>query len=359
MNDVNHTARLHAPMSASRIPRIIACPASYKLENLMPQEVSSSAAARGTYIHEIAEKILKANGVTDAFYDENAEDLEIAMDYVEFIHKLSQNAKKCLYEYNVNKGLQSIHPDFGGTADAVIIKDKELHVVDLKTGRVPVGALQNTQLMTYALGVARQLNAPDDIDVHLHIWQPNNVSSWRWGTWVNLIEFKEQLERAAAIAESVDAPTNPSNESCKYCKAKTICPAIKSKVQDAARSDFFQAVQAKLQAKKPKEASPEVLRIKPEDLDLAELALSYAQAVKEAAKLQIKRLEEISGWTLKPGRKMIVFTDSEQAERIFKDIPSAWTLKSASEIKKLGLSNEVLEGVFEEKYSEPSLARVK
>jgi len=351
INEINHIARAHAPMSASRIPRIIACPASYKLENMMPREDTSPAAARGTYIHELAEKILRANGISAAFYDENAEDLDIAMDYVEFIHKLSQGAKKSLYEYNVNKGLQSIHPDLGGTADAVIIKGNELHVVDLKTGRVPVGVENNHQLMTYALGVARQLNAPDDIEVHLHIWQPNNVSSWHWGNWVKLIEFKEELEKAAAAAELDDAPTNPSNDSCKYCKAKPICPALKSKVQDAARSDFFQTVQQKLQEKKPQELP----KIKPEDLELAELALAYAEAVKEAAKLQIKSLEEIQGWTLKPGRKMIVFTDSEQAEAILKDNPAAWTLKSASQIQKLGLGD----GIIEEKFSEPSLVRVK
>ena len=351
INEINHIARAHAPMSASRIPRIVSCPASYKLENMMPREDTSPAAARGTYIHELAEKIMRANGISAAFYDENAEDLDIAMDYVEYIHELSKGAKKCLYEYNVNKGLQSINPNLGGTADAVIIKDKELHVVDLKTGRVPVNVENNLQLMTYALGVALQLNAPDDIEVHLHIWQPNNVSSWNWGDWIDLIAFKGQLEQAAIDAEKEDAPTNPSNDNCKYCKAKPICPALKAKVQDAARSDFFQSVQEKLEAKKPQELP----KITPEDLELAELALAYSEAVKEAAKLQIKSLEEIPGWTLKPGRKMIVFTDSAKAEEALSSMDDAWTLKTASQIAKLGLVPELIT----EKFSEPSLARVK
>jgi hypothetical protein len=52
---------------------------------------------------------------------------------------------------------------------------------------------------------------------------------------------------------------------------------------------------------------------------------------------------------------MIVFTDSAKAEEILRDKPDAWTLKSASQISKLGLGD----GILEEKFSEPSLARVK
>ena len=115
--------------------------------------------------------------------------------------------------------------------------------------------------------------------------------------------------------------------------------------------DSFQTVQEKLEAKKPQELP----KITPEDLELAELALSYSEAVKEAAKLQIKSLEEIPGWTLKPGRKMIVFTDSAKAEEALSSMDDAWTLKTASQIAKLGLVPELIT----EKFSEPSLARVK
>jgi len=52
---------------------------------------------------------------------------------------------------------------------------------------------------------------------------------------------------------------------------------------------------------------------------------------------------------------MIVFTDSAKAEEALSSMDDAWTLKTASQIAKLGLVPELIT----EKFSEPSLARVK
>lgn len=60
-----------------------------------------------------------------------------------------------------------------GTADAIVIGDGELTIVDLKTGFRPVDAANNTQLMTYALGALVKLvgeatqpkEAPSDDDL--------------------------------------------------------------------------------------------------------------------------------------------------------------------------------------------------
>lgn len=60
-----------------------------------------------------------------------------------------------------------------GTADAIVVGDGELTIVDLKTGFRPVDATNNTQLMTYALGALAKLvgeaqpdaEAPSDDDL--------------------------------------------------------------------------------------------------------------------------------------------------------------------------------------------------
>lgn len=70
-----------------------------------------------------------------------------------------------------------------GTADALIIADGTLHIIDLKYGSgIEVSAEDNPQLKCYGLGALDQFGDLYDIDeVRLTIYQPRrqNVSEWR------------------------------------------------------------------------------------------------------------------------------------------------------------------------------------
>jgi Protein of unknown function (DUF2800) len=345
MSTQNHTDRAHAPMSASRMSRIMACPASFKLENSMPYVPAGAAAERGTYIHEMAEKILEGDLFSYPAADVDPEDLKIATDYAKYVEELRANARSSHIELNVNEGLQQLHPAFGGTADAVVIKNNTLHVVDLKTGRIPVKAEENEQLLTYALGVAQQLKAPPHVAVELHIWQPGNVSRWST-TMERLRKHGTDMVAAAKLAEGEPVPS-PSADACRYCKAKAICPAMREKVQDTARKEFGLVDET---------VSTVSAVITPEMLDEAERAISWAEAVQAAAKEQLKAGTAIQGWGLKPGRKMRSWADEAKALEMLADNKNAWTLKSVASIAKLGVD---LTGLVEEKLSEPSLARSK
>jgi RecB family exonuclease len=317
--------------------RIMSCPASYKLENQMPYVPSGEAADRGTRIHEIAEHFLKGNDVS-TLQDYDLDELEVAMQYVNYIEALRANAVRSGIEVRVNKGLQELHPLFGGTADAVVIKDNTLHVVDLKTGRVHVKAEENRQLLTYALGVARQFNAPSEITIKIHIWQPGNVSVWETNP-ERLRQHGKDMVIAAKDATGPNPPVFPSLDACKYCKAKPICPAMREQVQESARNDFISA------------SDPVIT---PEMLDQAEQAIAWGESVQAAAKALLKGGTAISGWGLKPGRKMRSWLDEAVAAQVLAGHPSAWTLKSVAVVTKLGLDVAAL---IEEKTSEPSLTR--
>jgi RecB family exonuclease len=329
-------------MSASRMERIMSCPASFKLENQMPPVPSGEAADRGTRIHEISEKLL--NGLAVDGYEQDMldgyeqEELEVAQQYVKYVDALRSNAVRFGIEVKINKGLQELHPLFGGTADAVVIKDNTLHVVDLKTGRVPVQAEENRQLLTYALGVARQFKAPTDVTIKIHIWQPGNVSVWQT-TPERLRQHGKDMVNAANEATSSNPKLAPSSETCKYCKAKPICPAMREKVQESARQDFVSASEPV---------------ITPEMLDQAEQAIAWGESVQIAAKALLKSGTAISGWGLKPGRKMRSWADEAVAAQVLAAQPQAWTLKSVAAVTKLGIDVAAL---IEEKTSEPSLAR--
>jgi len=334
---MQHETRKHARLSASRTDRFMSCPGSYRLESLMPYEPAGEAAAIGTAIHEISEIIL-SNGEVPAGTD--PDHVAMAQSYADFVNTLVENPRKKLIEVNLDEGLKSLHPALGGTADAVLVDGDHLHVVDLKTGRVAVDANDNKQLLTYALGAMRQLKAPSTIECTMHIFQPR-VGHSKWTvTGQDLVEHGERLKAAAELALTGDAPTNPSPDACRYCKAKTICPSMREKVQEVARNDF----------------KPDTT-VTPEMLDNATLVTAWADAVQAAAKEQLAQGKSIQGWTMRLGRKTKFWKDEKLVQEAFKDLLIAWELKSPSAVLKLGV--EVSEDLVGEKVAAASLVRSK
>jgi len=334
---MQHETRKHARLSASRTDRFMQCPGSYRLESLMPWEPAGEAAAIGTAIHELSEMILSGKEVPAGTDQDH---VAMAQGYADFVNTLVENPRKKLIEVNLDEGLKSLHPALGGTADAILVDGNHLHVIDLKTGRVAVDANENKQLLTYALGAMRQLKAPSTIECTMHIYQPR-VGHSKWTVSGNYLELHgRRLLSAAELALSGDAPTRPSPDACRYCKAKTICPSMREKVQEVARNDF-----------KPDTS------ITPQMLDDAALVAAWADAVQSAAKDQLTNGLAISGWAMRAGRKTKFWKDEALVMEAFKDTPTAWELKSPSAVLKLGV--EVSEDLVGEKQAASSLVKEK
>jgi CRISPR/Cas system-associated exonuclease Cas4 (RecB family) len=335
---MQHTERAHARLSASRAERFMTCPGSVRLEAQMPPEPAGEAAALGTMLHELSEKILRGEEIDNP--DLDPDHLQMAQSYADYVNGISANPRKKLIEVNVDAGLKSLHQALGGTADAVIVDGDHLHVIDAKFGRVLVEAKDNKQLLTYALGVMRQFNAPASIQCTMHIFQPRAGHSKWTVSGMDLITHGLELKKAADLALSPDAPTNPSPDACKYCKAKTICPSMRQKVQDNARKEFATDT-----------------AITPEMLELAHLAADWSDAVITAAKKQLTEGVTISGWNLKPGRKTRFWKSEALAAAALKDHPEAFSLKSPSAIADLKI--EVSEDLIGVKQAAASLAKEK
>lgn len=336
---IQHTTRKHARLSASRAERFINCPGSVQLENKMPYEPPGEAAAIGTAIHELSEAMLRGDDLIQADYPDDHWDM--AQGYANFVNNLCTSPKLKRIEVNVDDGLQSLHPSLGGTADAVLAEGNTLHVVDLKTGRIPVEAENNLQLMTYAIGAMRKFKAPADIDVVLHIYQPRTGHSMWQTTGHKLIAHGERLQQAAELSSSNDAPTNPGESQCKYCRAKTICPSLREKVISAAKQEF----------------GIDTTPITGELIETAKLAEAWAAAVLDAAKQKLDNGGEISGWTLRPGRKTKFWRDEALTIEFFKANRDAWDLKSPAALIKAKI--DIPDGLVGEKQAAPSLVKAK
>jgi hypothetical protein len=303
----------------------------------MPYEPAGEAAAIGTAIHELSEIILRGGEIPTGT---DPDHLSMAQGYANFVNTLVENPRKKLIEVNLDEGLKSLHPALGGTADAILVDGDHLHVIDLKTGRVAVDAEDNKQLLTYALGAMRQLKAPTSITCTMHIFQPR-VGHSKWTVSGLRLELHgRRLQSAAELALTGDAPTHPSPDACRYCKAKTICPSMREKVQEVARNDFL----------------PDTA-ITPEMLDNAVLVAAWADAVQSAAKAQITEGKAIQGWAMRAGRKTKFWKDEALVMEAFKDNLKVWELKSPSAVLKLGV--EVSEDLVGEKSAAPSLVKAK
>ncbi len=164
----------HALLSASSSHRWLACPPSTRLCEKY-EDKGSEYAAEGTDAHTLCEyKLRKALGqeVTDptpdlTYYGSEMENC--ASEYAEYVVELYEEVKKIckdpvvLIEQRLDYS-RFVESGFG-TGDCVIVGDGTLYVVDYKHGKgVEVSAIENPQMMCYALGALELFDSLYDIE---------------------------------------------------------------------------------------------------------------------------------------------------------------------------------------------------
>ena len=325
----------HAPISASKLERIMLCPASYSMEKYLPDQ-TNDAALRGTAIHDLSQMLFTGQIFDGSMYDN--EMIDIAINYVEYLKKVSVQADFMAVELNLTPALSKLHPDLGGTADAVYLIGNNLHVIDLKTGRVIVDAENNKQLMMYALGAYMALGGQsyNIKNFYLSIYQPYTEIKTIHVGLLEMEAFKNELLKIAELANDPLAPFNAGTKQCKYCKAKAVCPTLKDRVMKNVQIDF-QTTNIDLGTM----------------LDKAELAIQWGDAIQAKAKEVLNNGGEVNGWTLKAGRKL----QKWNPEFEYSWPPEAMTLKSPAEMKKLKIA--IPDGAIIESHAAASLTRIK
>jgi hypothetical protein len=190
-------------------------------------------------------------------------------------------------------------------------------------------------MLTYGLGAVQKHGSNKFDNVHLHIYQPGNISKVTY-TLERMADWATELRQIAKRADDPFEKPVPDAKACYFCKAKTICPAMREKSLEAAKQDFADNDLEKL-------------------LDDAEIAMQWAESIREQAKAAISEGKDAGKWYLKNGRKMVTYKDKIGAEAYFAGNPIAFEIKSPSALEKAGY--EVPEQYLERKVSAPSLAR--
>lgn len=239
-------SKQHAVLSASGAHRWLECTPSARLEMKFPNK-SSEYAEEGTVAHELAEisALYATNQITAEEYNERffeikkskwytEEMLECCGDYAKLVkEKWSDLRKKtgnavALIEAKIN--FDKWVPMGFGTADCIILSDGYMEVVDFKYGRGKrVDAFQNPQMRLYTLGAYNTFGLVYDVEhITMTIFQPrisNGVTSDEI-TIDGLLDWAESyVAPRAKLAYAGKGQFNPSEETCKFCKAKDTCRA--------------------------------------------------------------------------------------------------------------------------------------
>lgn len=235
----------HARLGPSSAHRWINCPGSLRMsEHAVQTDEGSPWATEGTIAHSLGEILARmAMGenyksdhekwYNEEFEPEYGEDIPLlnemtkhAMGYADFILEQSEfmNAETYFFEERVETGI----PEVWGTADAILVSEKSIHVIDFKYGSgVPVSAERNPQLLLYGLGAMRKFH-PDAERVIVSVYQPrvrDGVSSYSVTSQWLKFWADEVVAPAAREALSSHGHLAPSASNCRWCPAAGFCKA--------------------------------------------------------------------------------------------------------------------------------------
>lgn len=362
----------HAILSASSAKKWLNCTGSVALEKQFPKQ-ESEFAKEGTTAHKLAEiKIKKEIAlINHNDYYKQKEALQIDDDmenytenYSDFV--LANYRKKKLYD-DINTILElEKKVDYSrwakqgfGTADALIIANNTIEVIDLKYGKgVKVDAQNNPQLMLYGLGALEAYDWLYDIkNIVMTIYQPriDNISTFEMKAKA-LYEWGESIKEIAERAYSGKGECVAGKHCTEgFCRAMHVCKAF---------AEYAGSV------KKYKEKEIETLT----ECEIAEVLnnidaiVKWANAVKEYALQQMLNGTEFTGFKLVEGRKSRCYnvTDDEVAKILLQkgyteNVIYKKTLRSVSDMKKvLGADfDNILSEFVLIKRGAPTIARIE
>lgn len=301
-------ADAHAVLSASSSKMWIACPPAARL-NAASADTSSEYAQQGSEAHQLAEFKVKhslGDNVKDPtesltyFDNEMAECTDsYALYMTEQIEKAKQHCKDPIVLIEQRVDFSKWIPGGFGTADAIIVSDDVLTIIDLKYGLgILVDAEKNSQMMCYALGALQLFDGIYDIEkVSMTIFQPRreHISTYEVSK-KELFDWADTILKPAALLASKGEGEFKAGEHCRFCKVKAACRKRAEYNLELAQYDF----------KMPdtlEDDEIEIILSKVDDL------ISWGADIKEYALQQALNGKEWKDWKVVEGRSNRKYTD--------------------------------------------------
>lgn len=240
----------HALLSPSAAHRWMHCTAAPRLEANV-QDNETSYAQEGTLAHAYCADKLKSffSLPTDAELEEmkrlddryhTGEMDEYTDTYftivMEKFNCARTTTKDAQLKIETKLDFSKYVPEAFGTADAIIIADGCLEIIDFKYGKgVRVSAEENPQMLIYALGAYEAYSFEYNINrVRMTIIQPriDNLSEYELTT-AELLKWAA-LKLAPKAKEAFDGGKQLPGEWCQFCRVKCNCKALTMQCVDTA-----------------------------------------------------------------------------------------------------------------------------
>lgn len=245
----------HAKLSPSSAHQWLNCPLSIKMRerysHLDPNRYSVPA-AQGTIKHAVIENCLRTGidpyrfvGLELRLGDYREGDEDMPQEWADYIYEFTEDDADTLMdaldeiddfkgeqhiEYRVNLSKYCGKDQFGTLDLGMIIPldDGWVDVLiwDNKFGRVPVSAVENSQLCLYGLGFYENVVKPrQELEKFrirkfiIRIWQPYVKGAG--GEWEislkDMLKFAEYVKPRAKLALATNPKANPGPEQCEWC----------------------------------------------------------------------------------------------------------------------------------------------
>lgn len=322
----------HSEVGPSGIAAIILCPGKVRLSRGI-KDTTSFPAAEGTVAHGIGERKLKGKKYPPVgkVYTEDghkitvdAEMIDAVKVYVNHIAEIKKVLDVHLDESIEQSGSLSFLgiPEVFGTADySLSIPFHTLYIRDYKHGQgVTVEAEGNPQLMAYALIAAQEMIETYD-KINMGIVQPRTRDGEQIKIWETtpdvLLDWAEHLLKPTVeFALSENAPLNPGEKQCQWCRAKSICPALATQALTVAQADFADFAEIK-----PDEVVESVSIEKVTNVyNQLPLLKSFIKAVEARVYDTLASGGQIDGYKLVKGRRSRDWENELQAVKTLKKL---------------------------------------
>ena len=322
----------HVRLGGSKIHRVLACPASARLEELAGPDQAGPHAIEGTVAHHIGETCLRTRGGDKALQtflgvtidgvtvtQEMLDAVKVYVDWGENIMATSPSAK-VLLEHKVTMDALNPPEPMRGSADFIaVIKDLRLMIVgDYKHGKGHVVEVEgNKQTMYYALAALLTL-PPEDVagvdTVHMTIVQPRAyhplgpIRTQAVGV-VELLNFAEDVLQAAKAAQDPNAAAVPG-EHCLFCRAAPSCPAKGNQALAIAQTEFTAERLPSVDTLPVETVAAMLAEIEPK-LAIVE---SWVKDARKALQTKLQAGESVPGFKLVAKRATRVWSDIEKVK---------------------------------------------
>lgn len=328
----------HSEYSPSGSKRWISCPASVRFLRTikkLPEKINAYA-EEGTAAHELAAYCLE-NEISPVkcigkVFNKHKVDMEMAKQvskYVDYVNGITTWESTIWVESRLD--ITNIQESMFGTADAIVVSNDSIEVIDLKYGKgVIVDVNENTQLLVYAVGVLTHLSKhglrfKDDQLVKVTIVQPRAphedgpIRSKEY-TVAQIRDFKKKAIEAVRISTLPDAPFGPNEEVCRWCEGAPTCRAFADYNLELAKLEFADLVEPPIVFKK---RLPKIEELTEQDLaNIMKHAKSIEQwinAVVERALELLKNDHEVPGYKLVYGRSNRAWSCESDVFKILKE----------------------------------------